>query len=151
FLGEAPFQKRARINSGSGVALNVNNVAFKFRRAGAEEMVETDFVQRGSGSIGGNMAADVVLFAIRAHHHGDRVPTDQALYAPLELLVAREIRLHATRNGVDVGRLRGEGNLDAHQLGVRFQPLQNVRGHFRTARLQDGVERFKPLLNFGAV
>ena len=97
------------------------------------------------------MAADIVLFAIRAHHHGDCVPAHQTFYAPLELLVAREIRLHAVRNRVDIRRLRGEGNLDADQLGVRFQPLQNVRRHFRTARLQDCIQRFEPLLNFGAV
>src|SRR3984957_6170366 len=102
FFGEAPFQKRARIDSRGGVTLNVKDVAFELRRGSAEEMVEADFVQRGSGSVGGNMAADVVLFAICAHYHGDRIPAHQTFYAPLELLVAREVRLPAMRNSVDV-------------------------------------------------
>ena len=94
-FGEAAFQKCARIDSGRGVALKIDDVAFELRRARAEEMVEADFVQRGGRGVGGNVAADVVLFAIRAHDHGDRIPANEALDAPLEFLIAGEIRLQA--------------------------------------------------------
>ena len=145
------FEKRARVDSGRGVALKVNDVAFEFRRMRAEKMVEADFVERGRGSVGGDVPADVVLFAVRAHHHGQRVPANQALDAAFELLIAREIGLHPVGNGVDEGRVGGERNLYADNFRVRAQPLQDVGSHVRAARLQHGVQRFKPLLNLGGI
>src|ERR1700733_1737079 len=41
------FQISARIHSGSGVALKVNNVAVAVFRLGAKEMIERNFVERG--------------------------------------------------------------------------------------------------------
>ena len=71
----------------------------------AEEMVKADLEQCGLRRVSGNVAADVVLDAIRAHHHGQRVPADDALDAPLNFLVAGEGWLPVIRNGVDVGRV----------------------------------------------
>src|SRR5208283_2113883 len=47
--GDATFKICARINAGSGVALEINGVAFKMFAARAEEMVEADFVESGGG------------------------------------------------------------------------------------------------------
>src|ERR1700691_2460764 len=95
--GEAAFQKCARINSGRGVTLEIDNVAFELGRARAEEMIEANFVKRGCGGVGGNVPADVVLFAIRAHDHGDGVPADKAFNSTFELLIARKSGLKLMR------------------------------------------------------
>ena len=131
--GETPLQKRARINSGRCVALEINDVAFELRRVRAEEMVESNFIQSCRGRIGGNVPANVVLFAVRAHNHGNRVPADQAFDPPFQLLIAREVGLQAVGDGIYIGGLRGEGNVDSHNLGVRPQALQNVRSNLGAA------------------
>src|SRR6266851_4927973 len=73
--------------------------------ARAKEMIEADFVKRGGGGVGGDVAADVVLHAIGAHHHGQRIPANQALDAAFEFLIAGEKRLQAVGNGVGVRRI----------------------------------------------
>src|SRR6266700_3973618 len=57
---EAALQKRASVNTGRGVALEINRVAFEFIRTRAEEMVETHLVKRGRGSVGRNVPADIM-------------------------------------------------------------------------------------------
>ena len=46
-LGEAAFQKRARIHAGRGVALEIDEVAGLIAVAGVKEVVVADFGQRG--------------------------------------------------------------------------------------------------------
>src|SRR5580700_7377339 len=131
--GEAPFQKCSRINSRRRVPLKINNVAFELGCARAEEMIEANFVEGRCRSVSGNVAADVVLFAIRSHDHGDSVPSDQALDPALELLIAGEGRLELMRNRVYVRRGGGERNIDADHFGMRLQPLQDVGRNVRAA------------------
>ena len=95
-----------------------------------------------------DVAADVVLDAIGAYDHGERVPANQALDAALEFLIAGEKRLKAGGNGVGVGRVRGERNIDAGNGGVGAQPLENLGGYFGAAGFEHGVERLEPLLHF---
>ena len=107
--GETAFKEGARVHARRSVALEVHGVAFEFVGAAAEEMVEADFVERGGGSEGGDVAADIVLNAIGAHHHGERVPAHEALDAALKFLVAGIAGLEAMGNGVGVRRVGGEG------------------------------------------
>ena len=144
---DAPFDKRARINSRRSVALKINRVALEFFGAPAEKMVKTDFVQRRCRGISRNMSADVVLNAVRAHHHGQRVPANQALDAALEFLVSRKQRLQARRNAVGIRRVRAKRQVNSAHRGVRAQPFEDFRGHFRPAGFQHGIQRLQPLLN----
>ena len=87
-FGEAAFEKSARIHARRSVALEVNEVARLAIVGAVEEMVEADFDQRRQRSVGGDVAADVVVVLVGADHHGQRVPADEVLDAPFELTVA---------------------------------------------------------------
>src|SRR5260370_22389988 len=101
------------------MALKINRVALEFLGARPEKMVEAHFVKRCRRSICRNVAADVVLDAVRTHHHGQSVPADEALDAALQLLVAREKWFEPRRNGVGVRRVRGKRKVNAVNGGMR--------------------------------
>ncbi len=148
FDTEAAFEKGASVNAGSGVALEIDGVAFKRIGTRAKEMVEADFVERGGGGIGGDVAADVVLEAIGADDHGEGVPTNEGLDAALELLVAGEKGFEARGNGVGVRGVGGKRKIDAADGGVGAEALHDLAGHFGAAGEKDGVEGFEPFLDF---
>src|SRR5450432_439939 len=87
-LREAALEKGPRIYPWRGMALEVNQVARLVSVGGAEEMVKSDFQQRGQRGIGRDVAADAGIFLVLAMHHGHRVPADQALDAALQFAVA---------------------------------------------------------------
>ena len=147
----APFEKRPRVHSRRRVALKINRVAFEIVGPRAKEMIESHFIQRGRRGVRRNVPADVVLHAVRAHHHGQRVPANQALDAPLEFLISREKRLEPQRYRVRVRRVRRKRQIDPGNRGVRAQPLQNFRSHFRSARIEHRVQRLQPLLNLRGI
>src|ERR1700738_4383366 len=138
--GEASFKEGARVHAGRGVALEVDGVAFEFIGAATEEMIEADFIERGGGGEGGDVAADIVFDAIGAHDHGQRVPAHETFDAALEFLAAGIARLEAMRDGIGVRSVRGEGQVDAVDGGVGAETLKNFGGYFRTAGFEDGVE-----------
>src|SRR6266852_4337783 len=128
--------------------LKINRVTLELLSARPEKMVEAHFVKRCCRSICRNVAADVVFDAVRAYHHGQGVPADEALDAALQFLVAREKWFEPRRNGVGIRRVRSEWEIDAVDGGVSPQTFENLRSNFRTTGFQDGIERFKPFLNF---
>src|SRR6185369_1431356 len=144
--GKAAFQERARIDARRGVTLEVDGVPFEAVVAGAEEMVEANFVQGGGRGKRRDMSANVMFDAIRAHHHGQGVPAHQALDAALDFLIAGEFRFQPEGHGVGVRGIRGERKVDAGDGGVGAKALEDFGSHFGAAGLQDGVEGFKPLL-----
>src|SRR5262245_57732739 len=81
--------KRTGVDAGRGVTLEVNNVAVVAIAPAAEEVVETDLIQGGSGREGGNVAADAVLEFVGLDHHRQRIPAHEALDAELDLTTAR--------------------------------------------------------------
>ena len=91
------------------MALKVDGIAFEFFGAAPEEMVEANFVEGGRGSERGDMAADIVLYAIGTYDHGQGVPTDKTLNAALEFLITGITGFQAMRDGVGVGSVCGEG------------------------------------------
>jgi hypothetical protein len=76
-----------------GVALKINEIAIATLGLRLKEMIEGNFVQSGGRCEGGDVAADAFLNFVGAHHHGEGVPTNQALDAALHLLASGEGRL----------------------------------------------------------
>ena len=146
-FAQPAFQKRAGINAGRSVTLEVNEIAGLIAVAGVEEMIEADFEQRGQRRIGRDVAADAGIFLVLPMHHGHRVPADQALDAPLQLAIAgiRNFLLH--RNGVDVGRVQLDRDFDARLAGPLISA--SSRSHPRCGpSLHHLVEGLQPFGDF---
>ena len=138
-LVDAPFEIRARVDAGRRVALEEDDVAVVGRfafAAAAEEMVEADLVQRRRRREGRDVAADALFRLVRAHDHRRGVPADEALDAALEVRAARHERLLVGGDGVDVGGVGGEGQLDAVLAGVNGQLAEQAGDLCRAAALQ---------------
>src|SRR5581483_6302776 len=97
---QTPLQICARINTGCGMALEVNDVSTFACILGVKEMVEADLEQRRQRRIGRDMAADSRIFSIGSHHHGERIPSHQALDPPFDFAITGIIRLLIARDGV---------------------------------------------------
>src|SRR5260221_11619437 len=122
--GKAAFEKRAGVDSRRSMSLQVNRVALELVGASAKEMVEADFKQRRGGCVRRNVAANAVVNAVGANHHGQSVPPNQALDAAFDFLIAREDGLLFKRYGVEVGSVSGEGEGDAAGLGMSAEAVQ---------------------------
>ena len=132
---------------GRGVALEENHVAF-VAVAATEEVVEGDLVEGGGRGVGRDVAADAVFVAVAAHDHGHGVPADQALDAALDLAAARVGHLLVGVDGVDVGGVGGERQLDAARLGMSAQFAEEPADAGRATGLQHVVQRLEPLAGF---
>jgi len=149
--GKSAFEKSPRVNAGGSVALEIDLVAAELALRGAEKMVETNFIQGGGGGISRNMAANAAFIAIGAYHHSHRIPADQTFDAPLDLAAAGERRLLGYRDGVNIGRVGGKGQLDPGMVCALLQFQQQFRGALRAAGLEHVIQRFQPLLQFNIV
>ena len=147
--GKAAFEKRAGIDAGRSMPLQINRVAFELFGAPAKEMVEADFKQRGRGGICGNVPADAVVHAVGANHHGQSVPADQALDPALDFLIAGKYGLLFEGNGIDVRSVRGEG-VSNSQSGAREREAGRAEGsrRFPAFLLQNCIEGLDPFLHF---
>src|SRR5215469_8845758 len=103
-LFEAAFEKRAGIDPRRGVALKIDIVTGKTLSATAEEMVESDFVQRGARSEGRDVTAEAAVAAVGVDDHGHGVPANVALNAAFHLLVTREGSLLLGRDSINIWR-----------------------------------------------
>ena len=112
-LGNAAFEKRAGINAGRRVSLEIHDVAITVFGARAQEMVEGDFVKRGRGGKSRNVAANAFLDFVGPNDHSERVPAHQALDPALHFLAAGEGRLGFGWYRVLVRRGRGERQVQA--------------------------------------
>ena len=74
------------------------------------------------------MAADAWRVLVGADHHGHGVPADQAFDAPFDFAAAGEGSLPRLSDGVDVGCVGGEGDLDAAAKGFVLELGQQVAG-----------------------
>ena len=68
-------------------------------------MIEADFEQIGDRRVGGDVAAELGMLAVGAHHHRERVPAHDRDDALLDLEVAGILRLLGERDRVAVGRV----------------------------------------------
>ncbi len=138
-FGETAFEERARIYAWRSVPLVVDDVAVA-RVTRPEKVIETDFVQRGGRREGRDVPADAGLVLVRAQHHGDRVPANQALDAALDFLAAGERHFLLGRQRVDVRRVGAERKPDAAAARMFAELLQQLSRARGPARLQHVVE-----------
>src|SRR5207237_1404805 len=96
-----------------------------------------------------NVAAEGAVLLVGADDHGHGVPADDALDATFEVAAAGEARLFADGDGVDVGRVGGEGEADAAGVGLVLELGQEVAGAVGAARLQDALQRVEPFARLG--
>ncbi len=144
--GQATLQEGARVDARRGVPLEEDQVAITPLAAPAEEVVEGHLVQGGRRGVGRDVPAQPVELAVGAHHHGHRVPADEALDAALDVPVAGIGGLLFDRDRVDVGRVGGEREAHPAPLGIALQEPQQVVDPIGTLRVQDVLKRVDPLL-----
>ena len=117
----------------------------------AEEVVETDLVQRGRRRVRREVTAEAVEAMVGAVDHDHRVPTDERADAALDVLVAREPRLLLGRDRVDVVGLHHRGHADALSPRPLHEPGEQVVGAGLAPAVDDGVERLEPLGRLGPI
>ncbi len=143
-ISQPPLDIGAGIDAGRRVTLEVHLVARRAVVLAPEEMVEADLVERGGARKGREVASDTGIAHVRPCDHDGRVPAYVAANPALEVLVAGEPRLRASRDRVDV-RAR-YGRREANLFGAR--PLQELHqeelGAWPASRLDDGVEGVQP-------
>ncbi len=130
------------------MALKINRVSLELIRARAEEVIESDFEQGRRRGISGDVTADVVLHSIRAHHHRQGIPANQALDPSLEFLIAGKHRLLVDRYRVCVRGVGRKRSRHSGCLSAGAEPLQDVARDFGAAVLKHRIERLDPLLDF---
>jgi hypothetical protein len=97
------------------------------------------------------MTADAILRLVRLDHHGECVPSNEALDPSFDLAASREWWFFRDGNGVDVRCVCGERLPDAAALGMigkltsrrltRAGP--RTAGHNQATRAIPGFERFE--------
>ena len=111
------------------------SLADRLRRPRKKWLKPTSYSVAADGE-GRDVAADAFLGLVGAHDHRRGVPADQALDAALEVRAAGHERLLVGGDGVDVGGVGGEGQLDAVLSGVNRQLAEQAGDLCRTAALQ---------------
>ena len=151
-LGQAPLQEGAGVDPRCAVRLEKHQVAPVLARrqpfARAEEVVEADLEQIGRAGIAGDVAAQLAIGLVGAHHHGQGVPADQRTQPLLDRQITRKHRLILRGNGVE--RRRVQLGLPA-QLPRARQPrqlIQHEAGALGALAGDQRLERLAPLLGF---
>ncbi len=150
-LFQPPFHEGPRIRTGRGVPLKIDAVARVIVAGAFEEMVETDFQQRGAGGEGGDMPADPFEVLVRPHDHRHGVPANDAFDAALDLAIARIGRLFVEGNRIDVRRVGGEGEIDPFAMCPLVEHAKQILDPLGAFALQHVVERFEPFGRFGRI
>ena len=150
-LRQAPLEQRARIDAGRGMALEIDQVAAVALVRGVPEMILADAEQRADRGEARDVAAELVVVLVGAHHHRHRVPAAVRADALLDRRVARRALLEVRRDGVDVrgvGRVRQVGAGAARLVDQLLE--QEVRALGALA-LDHRLERVEPLLRLERV
>ncbi len=142
---DASLEKRARVDAGRRVPLEVDDVAVVVVALALEEMIQPDLVERGGRGKGGNVSADPLFLLVGFDDHRQRVPPYEALDAALDFAAARERRLLGCGDGVDVGGIGRELGSDTAAAGMVREQGQQPADARRAAGLQDVIERLEPL------
>ena len=142
--GQTTLEERACVDAGRGMPLEIDDVGLAVLALAAEEVIEPHFVQRGGGGVGGDVSANPVRQAVRAHHHGHRVPADQALDPAFDLLAPGQRRLVLRAQGVDVGGDRRERQSETRRAGMLSQGVQQAVDASPVSLLNHVIQRVEP-------
>ena len=98
------------------------------------------------------MAANTIGFFVGTGDHGHGIPAHETFDAALDFAVARIGQLFVARDGVDIRRMRGEGNVNAQTfLRFLFQAVEQIAHAIGTAVLQNISQRFDPFFGFDGI
>ena len=150
-LAQASLEERAGVDPRRGVALDVDEVAEVLVRPRAPEVVEADLVERLGRLVARDVAAELRRLGVRLEDDRDRVPADERRREPLELRVARELRLVLDGNRVDVRRRDAGADRDAEILRVVDDRVEEVPHPLAAVRLDDGVDGLEPFLRLDGI
>ena len=114
----------------------------------AEEVVESDHVERRGRRVGGDMPAYGAVGPVGPNHHGQRVPAYDVLDAAFQVPVTRIGSLQLDGYRIDVGRVGGEREAHAGLGGPGLQRRENAACSFRVALRNDVLNRFEPFMKF---
>ena len=152
-FAQTPFEKGARVDAGGRVRLEIDQVPalsafFLAGGPGAKEMVEADLEQIRRRGIARNVAAQLGMRAVGAHHHRQRIPAHDRGQALLELKVAGKLRLVGEPDAVAVCRVEHRRQLHAALARMIEQPAQQISRALAAFGLDQGVERIEPFARF---
>ncbi|WP_305806825.1 hypothetical protein, partial [Stenotrophomonas sp. YIM B06876] len=129
-FGQAPFEVGPRIHARRAVRLEEHQVApvlaLAQALAGAEEVVEAGLEQVRCAGIAGDVAAELAIGLVGAHHHGQRIPAHDGRHPFFDGQVAREDGLVLHRHAVHIGRVQIGLPANALAAGQQHQLLQHV-------------------------
>ena len=112
-------------------------------------MVEADFADGGQRGIGGDVAADVGVVFVGAHHHGRRVPANQALDAAFQRPVARIGHFFVSGNRVHVRSIELAEASQRRNSAARFEQLvQQIGGPVGPSFVDYLIQSFQPFGGF---
>ena len=131
-LVDSSFEECPRINARRRMTLKINQVPGEILRAGAQEMIEGDLVQRCSRGVSGDMAAQPAVFAVGVDDHRHGIPAHIALEAPLHFPVAGERGLLVGGNCVYIRSADHAGRFDALLAQPISQALKEPRRPLRS-------------------
>ena len=145
-LAEPTLEVRAGVHAGGGVALEEDVVTAAGMVLAAEEVVVAHFVERRRARVGRDVPAHADAGALGAVDHDGGVPADPPAVGTLHRLVARELRLEAGGDRVDV--VRGGERRERYALfrGTFEQPQHQVASPLGPGLGEQTVERIHPLL-----
>ena len=110
---ETPFHERPRIDPWRRVSLKIDLVGGVVVALRPEEMIESNFIERGRRSVSGYVTPNAVPLPVCRDDHGHGVPPDVALDAAFDVAVPGIVGFVFGGDGVDVGRVDDGGNVDA--------------------------------------
>jgi hypothetical protein len=121
FFGQAAFEERAGVNAGRRVSLKIDAVPRMVLVAGMKEVIEADFEQCSGRGVGRDVATDAGTVPIGPDDHRHRVPADDTFEPAFRFAVARKAGLLIGVDRVHIGRVRGERQRYAPQIGTLLQ------------------------------
>src|SRR3990167_4018740 len=150
-FADPPFHEGAGVDARRGMALEEDQVAAVFLGRGLEEVVEADVIQgRGRGEAG-DVAAQVRVFQVGAHHHGQGVPAHQRANAAFHEQVARHACFVGYRDGVAVRRGDRIGQLGTTAGGQFAQAGHQVMRAVFAFLVENGLKGVQPFLGFDGI
>jgi len=131
------------------VALDVELVTHPSWEAfSSKEMVHANFPDIANGCKRANVTANACRAFVAVTHHDCCVPSNQIRDTVLHRQVARVLRLQLGGNCVAHRRCDGRRDFDSLANCLIHQFMHQEPSAGRTVVLNDGIQRFNPLVSF---